>query len=85
MQAAARGMVGWDHALNAATPTTRFNFAGGRDVSVSGVPTVSDTTLLEVGLGVAVRENVTFGISNGGQHSPDARKHGFNVVLRWTF
>jgi outer membrane autotransporter protein len=85
MQATARGMVGWRHALSCAAATTRFNFAGGTGFSVSGTPVAKDTALVEAGLDLAIRENVSFGLSYDGQYSRRTQEHGFNARLRVAF
>ena len=85
MQATLRGLVGWRHTLSGATPAMRFNFAGGTGFSVSGAPIAKNTALVEAGLDLAVRENVTFGLSYDGQYSRRTQEHGFNARLRVAF
>lgn len=85
LKATARGMVGWRHALGGTTPKTGFNFAGGTDFSVSGAPIAKNAALVEAGLDLTIRENVTLGLSYGGQYSRRTREHGFNARLRVAF
>lgn len=85
MQATLRGMVGWRHAFGDTTPTTRFSFAGGNAFSVSGTPAARNTALVEAGLDLAIRENVTLGLSYDGQYSRRSQDHGVNARLRVAF
>ncbi|MCG6121462.1 MAG: autotransporter domain-containing protein [Microvirga sp.] len=85
MQATLRGMLGWRHAFGDTTPTTRFAFAGGDAFSVSGAPIAKNAALVEAGLDLAIRENVTLGVSYDGQYSRRSQDHGFNARLRVAF
>jgi outer membrane autotransporter protein len=85
MQATLRGMVGWRHGFGNTVPTTRFSFAGGNAFSVSGTPAARNTALVEAGLDLAIRENVTLGLSYDGQYSRGSHDHGVNARLRVAF
>lgn len=64
-----RGMAGWRHTFGQVTPDAQVAFAGGSSFGVSGAPLARDAGAVEAGIDVAIRQDVTFGLTYGGQFS----------------
>jgi outer membrane autotransporter protein len=68
----ARGSLGWRHAFGDDTPLATLAFFGGNPFTIAGVPIAKDAAVLDLGLDVGIMENVTLGLSYGGQFATDA-------------
>lgn len=63
----ARGMIGWRHAIGDTTPTSGMAFPGGSAFTIAGVPMAGDAVLVDLGLDLSFRPNVTLGLAYAGQ------------------
>lgn len=80
-----QGTVGWRHAFDDVTPESTFAFAGGDDFQIAGVPIAEDAFVVNAGIGIAIAENATLGVSYSGQIGADAEDHGITGNLSVTF
>ena len=62
-------MAGWRHAFGDVTPSSVVSFVGGNAFTVTGAPIARDAGVVEAGLNFAVHDNVTAGLTYGGQFS----------------
>lgn len=79
------GTLGWRHASGYLDPTSVQAFAGGTDFTVAGVPIAKDAAVLDVGMQVQVRKDVTLNLSYNGQIARHAVDSGFNGGFTWRF
>lgn len=64
----AKGMLGWRHAFDDVTPTSRMGFAdGGSAFTVAGVPVARNAAVVEAGLDFALTPSAVLGVTYGGQ------------------
>jgi len=64
----AKGMLGWRHAFDDVTPTSRMGFAsGGNAFTIAGVPVARNAAVVEAGLDFALTPNTVLGVTYGGQ------------------
>jgi outer membrane autotransporter protein len=63
------GMIGWRRTFGQVTPDAEVAFAGGRDFSVTGAPIARNAAAVETGIDIAILQDVTFGLTYGGQFS----------------
>ncbi|NKB79640.1 autotransporter domain-containing protein [Ochrobactrum daejeonense] len=85
MKANAHGTLGWRHAFDDATPTSRQAFASSDAFTVAGVPIARDTALIEAGLDVDLTKSATLGVAYQGQFGDGAMQNGFKANLDWKF
>jgi outer membrane autotransporter protein len=64
-----RGMVGVRHTFGRVVPTTTASFMGSNAFTVSGAPIARDAAALEAGVDFGLYDNVTAGLTYGGQFS----------------
>jgi outer membrane autotransporter protein len=80
-----RGMAGWRHTFGDVTPNSVVSFAGGNSFTVEGAPIARDAGVVEAGLDFAVRDNVTAGLTYGGQFSSGETDNGVRGTLAIAF
>lgn len=84
-EATLRGMVGWRHAFGD-TPTSQMAFASGGDTfTITGVPLVQDTLVLDTGIFVNLNENATLGLAYGGLFGSGGQDHSASFSLNMRF
>eukprot|EP01030_Chromulinospumella_sphaerica_P033676 gene33676-34584_t len=81
----ASGMAGWQHGWGDLTPDMTFNFDGGSDFGIQGVPSAGDAAVLEAGLTIEAPGEGAFGIWYTGQFSQDTQNQGLRANLNFTF
>ena len=64
-----RGMIGWRHTFGAIVPTATASFAGSSAFTVDGAPIARDTAAVQAGIDFGLYDNVTAGLTYGGQFS----------------
>jgi outer membrane autotransporter protein len=64
-----RGMMGWRHTFGRVLPTATASFAGSNGFTVSGAPIARDTAAVEAGMDFGLYDNITAGLTYGGQFS----------------
>jgi outer membrane autotransporter protein len=84
LQATARGMIGWQHALGGVEPTSTHAFANGADFTVGGSPAARDSAIVEAGLDFKLNPNVDLGVSYNGQFG-SGQQHGITADLSVKF
>ncbi|MDQ0589228.1 autotransporter-associated beta strand repeat-containing protein [Variovorax paradoxus] len=80
-----RGMLGWRHAFGDTTPTSTHAFAGSIPFTLAGVPLVKNVAVVEAGVDMQLRPNLTLGASYSGQFGNGLKDHGFKASLNWKF
>jgi outer membrane autotransporter protein len=80
-----RGMAGWRHTFGDVTPSSTVSFAGSDTFTVAGVPIVRDAGVVEAGLDFTVHDNVTAGITYGGQFGSRETDHSIRGAIVTTF
>jgi autotransporter-associated beta strand protein len=85
LQATARGMMGWQHALGGVEPTSTQAFANGADFTVSGSAMARDSAIIEAGLDINLNPNVDLGVSYNGQFGSGMQQHGVTADLSVKF
>jgi outer membrane autotransporter protein len=80
-----RGMIGWQHTLGVVTTASTMSFAGGSPFRVTGAPIARDAAALEAGIDLAVRNNVSVGLSYGGQFSSGTTDQTARGTVRISF
>jgi outer membrane autotransporter protein len=85
VKAAARGTLGWRHALGGATPRAKLAFAGGDTFTMAGVPIAKNAAVLDTGLDFAVGKNTTLGVSYNGQFGSGVKDNGVRANLSIRF
>ena len=82
----ARGSLGWQHAFNAAAPTTAMAFAASAaPFAIAGVPLASDMLLVEAGLDAMVARNARVSLLYAGRLAADASAHAVKANLAVAF
>ena len=80
-----RGMVGWQHTLGVVTTRSTMSFAGGGPFTVTGAPIARDAAAVEAGIDVAVRSNISAGLSYGGQFGKASTEQTARGTIRISF
>ncbi|QGW82579.1 autotransporter-associated beta strand repeat-containing protein [Variovorax paradoxus] len=80
-----RGMLGWRHAFGDTTPTSTHAFAGSIPFTLAGVPLARNVAVVEAGVDMQLRPNLTLGASYSGQFGGGLKDHGFKASLNWAF
>ena len=80
-----RGMAGWRHTFGTVTPTSTVAFAGGNNFTVSGAPIARDAMALEAGVDFAVADNISAGLTYGGQISSRTTDQTARGTIRVAF
>ena len=80
-----RGMIGWQHTLGVVTTSSTMSFAGGVPFTVTGAPIARDAAALEAGIDFAVRNNISAGLSYGGQFSGGTTDQAARGTIRIRF
>ena len=62
-----RGALGWRHAAGDITPSSMMSFPASTSFGVAGAPIGEDVAVVEGGVDMSVRSNVTVSVSYGGQ------------------
>jgi fibronectin-binding autotransporter adhesin len=83
--ATARGMVGWRHAFGDVTPSSAVSFAGSDVFTVTGAPIARDSGVVEAGLDFIVHDNVTAGLTYGGQFGSRETDHSIRGTVAIRF
>lgn len=83
--ATVRGMVGWRHAFGDVTPSSVVAFAGSNAFTIDGVPIARDAGVVEAGLDFTVRDDITAGLTYGGQFSSRETDNSIRGTLAITF
>ena len=78
-------MAGWRHAFGTVTPTSTVAFAGGNSFTVSGAPIARDAMALEAGFDFAVADNISAGLTYGGQLSSRTTDQTARGTIRIAF
>ncbi|HEY6630773.1 MAG TPA: autotransporter domain-containing protein [Rhizobiaceae bacterium] len=82
---AARGTMGWRHAMGDTTPVSRHAFAGSSGFTVAGVPVAADALILEAGLGVSLTQAAMLDLSYNGQLASGQSEHSGRIDLAVKF
>jgi outer membrane autotransporter protein len=85
LDAILRGMLGWRHTFGDVTPNSVVSFAGGNSFTVEGAPIARDAGVVEAGADFAVRDNVTAGLTYGGQFGGGETDNGVRGTLAIAF
>ena len=85
VQATARGMIGWQHALGTVDPTSTHAFTNGADFTVSGSPIARDSAIIEAGLDLNLSSDVDLGVSYNGRFGSGLQQHGIKANLSVKF
>ncbi|RST53953.1 autotransporter-associated beta strand repeat-containing protein [Variovorax sp. DXTD-1] len=80
-----RGMLGWRHAFGDTAPTSTHAFAGSIPFTLAGVPLARNVAVVEAGVDMQLRPNLTLGASYSGQFGGGLKDHGFKASLNWAF
>jgi outer membrane autotransporter protein len=80
-----RGMAGWRHTFGTVTPTSTVAFSGGSNFTVSGAPIARDAMALEAGVDFAVADNISAGLTYGGQLSSRTTDQTARGTIRIAF
>jgi outer membrane autotransporter protein len=83
--ATVRGMAGWRHAFGDVTPSSVVSFAGSDTFIITGVPIAQDAGVVEAGLDFIVHDNVTAGLTYGGQFGAHETDHSIRGTVAVTF
>jgi subtilase-type serine protease len=68
------------------TPAVAVSFlASGQSFVVSGVPLARDSALIDAGVDLRVRPNITIGLSYVGQLSGNVQDHAAKGKFTWAF
>lgn len=82
---AARGMIGWKHAMGDITPVSTQAFAGGDGFTVASVPIAENAFVIETGLDVSMTKAAKLGLSYNGQIASEASDHSARMDLAIKF
>jgi outer membrane autotransporter protein len=77
--------LGWRHADGDLAAESTHRLAGGQSFTVAGAPIARDTTVLGLGLTVALSDQATLGLRYDGQYGEGNREHSGEIGLRWRF
>jgi outer membrane autotransporter protein len=80
-----RGLAGWRHTFGSVTPDAQVSFAGGNVFGVSGVSIARDAAALEAGFDVGLADQVSLGLTYGGQFSGKSTDQTARGTLRVSF
>jgi subtilase-type serine protease len=81
-----RASAAWQHAFDNVTPAVAVSFlASGQSFVVSGVPLARDSALVDAGVDLRVRPNITIGLSYVGQLSGNVQDHAAKGKFTWAF
>jgi outer membrane autotransporter protein len=83
--ATVRGTLGWRHAFGDITPSSAVSFSGSSGFTVAGVPIARDAAVVEAGLDFTVGDDVTAGLTYGGQFGGREIDHSIRGTLAITF
>jgi outer membrane autotransporter protein len=75
-----RGMLGWRHAFGDTTSTSTHAFAGSIPFTLEGVPLAKNVAVVEAGVDMQLRPNLTLGASYSGQFGGQLQDHGFKEL-----
>ncbi|WP_374841277.1 autotransporter-associated beta strand repeat-containing protein, partial [Mycoplana ramosa] len=80
------GTVGWRHAIGDVDPSALLAFSGGASAfTVEGIPIDRDALVAEAGLDWQIGEDMTLGVSYGGQVGERAQEHAVKGNFSWRF
>ena len=79
IEATARGMIGWRHAVAGVDPTSTHAFRTGSAFTVAGTAAAQDAAVIEAGLDFNLSPNVDLGFSYDGQISSSLQQHGIKA------
>ncbi|WP_347253206.1 autotransporter outer membrane beta-barrel domain-containing protein [Leminorella grimontii] len=77
--------VGWRHAYNDVTPTTKMSFIGGKGFEVIGTSVSRDVAVLEVGAQIETTPSVDIGVTYNGNIGNSTEDHGAKIYFNWRF
>jgi subtilase-type serine protease len=81
-----RASAAWQHTFDNVTPTVAASFlASGQGFVVSGVPLAHDSALVDAGVDLRVRPNITVGVSYVGQLAGNVQDHAVKGKFSWAF
>ena len=81
-----RASAAWQHTFDNVTPTVAASFlASGQGFVVSGVPLARDSALVDAGVDLRVRPNITVGVSYVGQLAGNVQDHAVKGKFSWAF
>jgi outer membrane autotransporter protein len=80
-----RGLAGWRHTFGGVTPDAQVFFAGGNVFGVSGVSIARDAAALEAGFDLGLADQVSLGLTYGGQFSGKSTDQTARGTLRVSF
>lgn len=85
LQATARGMIGWQHALGSVDQASTHTFGNGAAFTVGGSPVARDSAVLEAGLDLNLNPNVDLGMTYNGRLGSGLQQHGIKANLSVKF
>jgi len=85
ISATARGLIGWRHAFGDVSQTASLAFAGSSGFGVAGVPIAEDAAVLDAGVDLAVKKNLTLAVGYTGQFGDGVKDQGVKASLLWNF
>ncbi|HZF83825.1 MAG TPA: autotransporter domain-containing protein, partial [Burkholderiaceae bacterium] len=87
LDATLRGSVGWRKLLSGdATPGADVGFYGGQSrFTVLGTPLARDAFVVDAGIDLALRSNLTLGVSYSLQTGGNSTMNGVKADMRWKF
>jgi outer membrane autotransporter protein len=85
IEAAGRGLVGWQHAVGDTGPSAEMTLAGGSPFTIRGTPIAEDLAVFETGLDFDLAGNARLALSYSGQFGSGVVDNGFKAQLNAAF
>ncbi|MBO9514691.1 MAG: autotransporter domain-containing protein [Variovorax sp.] len=85
MKASVHGMIGWRHAFGDVAKTASVALLAQPAFTVAGVPIARNAAVIEGGLDLALKPNLTLGLTYVGQFGDRVQDNGVRANLLWKF